>query len=100
MRLGKTLSTAAELSKFMWKDLGLGKFLRKNAGKLIESAVKRLPDGWKNKVIAAAELVKNMLGNDNEIAENLTAGVNEAKGIGNKFKMPLDSQNEVRYNLG
>ena len=98
MMLGRALSTAAELGKFAWKDLGFGKFVRKNAGKIIGSVVKRLPVGWKSKAIAAGEYAadkaKNILGKDNEIVENITAGVKEAKGIGNEFKMPLDSKNE------
>ena len=87
-----------DAGKFVWKDLGFGKFVRKNAGKFIGSVVKRLPDRWKNNAITAgeyaAEKARNILGKDNEIVENITAGVKEAKGIGNEFKNPLDSKNE------
>ena len=98
MVLGTALSTAAEIGKFAWNDLGVGKFVKKNAGKLIGSVVKRMPEKWKNKAIAAGEYAADkankILGKDNEIAENITTGVKEAKGVNTEFKLPLRNKDE------
>ena len=87
-----------QAGKFTWNNLGLGKFVKKNAGKLIGSVVKRLPESLKNKAIAAgeyaAEKANKILGKDNEIAENITTGVKEAKGINTAFKLPLRTKDE------
>ena len=79
--------------KFAWNDLGLGKFVKKNAGKLIGSVVKRLPDTWRDKAIAAAEMAKSAFGNSAEISENITTGVNEAKGIKTEAKTQTEKEN-------
>ena len=87
-----------QAGKFAWDTLGIGKFVKKNAGKLIGSAVKRLPESWKNKAIAvgeyAAEKANKILGKDNEIAENITTGVKEAKGVNTAFKLPLKNKDK------
>ena len=83
-----------QAGKFTWNNLGLGKFVKKNAGKLIGSVVKRLPEKWKNNAIAAAEMAKNMFGKGNEIAENITTGINEAKGANTAFKLPMRNKDE------
>ena len=83
-----------DAGKFMWNDLGLGKFAKKNAGKFIGSAVRRLPDTWKDKAIAAGEFIeektKGLFGPQNEVVENLSAGVKEAKGIETPFRSIAD----------
>ena len=86
-----------QAGKFAWNDLGLGKFVLKNAGKIIGSAVKRLPENWKNKAISAAEMAKNALDkNSAEISENIATGVNEAKGIKPEDKTQTENENIPR----
>ena len=84
-----------EASKFMLTNLGLGKFVEKNAGKLIGSAVKQLPERWKNKAVAAAELANHYLGFGNEISKHITAGVNEAKGTKTEVKTQTEEKESI-----